>query len=310
MENIKVSIIMSVYNEEIKWIKECINSILNQTYSNFEFIIVIDNPDNKNLSEYIENRSLSDSRIIIIKNKKNLGLVASLNKALQRCSGRLIARMDADDIADIDRIQKQVQYMSEHKDVSLIGTKVRFIDENSNNISRDKYRPTTHNDIKEHLKIGNAFAHPTIMFTKNLIEDIGGYSEIKYAEDYFLVTTAILKGYKVANIDECLLSYRIRQTSISQSNSTIQFITTEYLKSIYNNGLKGKNILFNQGEIEKKLNDIKEINNANRYLELTEQIEKESSIGLYLKLLSFAFTSIGNFKLVSKKVVSKLKRKF
>lgn len=103
-----VSVLMSVYNEPIDYIEKSVNSILRQTYRNFEFIIVVDNPSNDFLCEYLKRIEVEHDNVHIEINDKNMGLVKSLNKGLSFCNGRYIARMDADDISDKNRIEEQV----------------------------------------------------------------------------------------------------------------------------------------------------------------------------------------------------------
>ena len=104
----KVSVIMSTYKEPIDWIRQSIDSILNQTFSEFEFIIVVDNPKYKELISVLNDYAEADNRICIMVNENNIGLVKSLNKALSQCNGEYIVRMDADDISLPERIAHQI----------------------------------------------------------------------------------------------------------------------------------------------------------------------------------------------------------
>ena len=107
MENVKISVILSAYNEEERWFRKAVESILNQSFKEFELILILDNPNNELLDKIIKEYKEKDSRIIYIKNEKNLGLVESLNRGIKASSGLYIARMDADDIAKPTRIEKQ-----------------------------------------------------------------------------------------------------------------------------------------------------------------------------------------------------------
>ncbi len=131
-ENPKVSVIMSVYNGD-KYLREAIESILNQTFTDFEFIIVNDGSTDNSL-EIIE--SYDDERIKTINNKKNIGLTKSLNKALKFAKGKYIARQDADDVSLPNRFEKQVEYLDSHPEVALVGTSVYLIDENGKIIGK------------------------------------------------------------------------------------------------------------------------------------------------------------------------------
>ena len=108
MKGIDVSVILSAYNEEERWFREAVESIINQSYENFELILILDNPNNTLLEGIINEYVNKDNRIIYIKNEKNLGLVKSLNKGLSYCRGEYIARMDADDISLPERIEEEL----------------------------------------------------------------------------------------------------------------------------------------------------------------------------------------------------------
>ena len=139
----KVSIIMSVYNGE-KYLQEAIESILNQSYSGFEFIIV--NDGSTDYTEEILNE-YTDSRIVRINNQENIGLARSLNRAIETAHGELIARMDADDISAPDRFEKQVAYLDAELEVSVLGTYMKQIDADGNNLGILNV-PCNHNLIK------------------------------------------------------------------------------------------------------------------------------------------------------------------
>lgn len=300
---------MGAYNEKIQWVKQCIDSILNQTYKNIEFIIVIDNPENIDLINYIEGRAKEDLRIVVIKNQENLGLVKSLNLAIKNSTGKYIARMDADDISCLNRIEKQISFMESHRDVDLLGTRINFIDSNGNIIAEDKYRPCSFKTIKKHLKSGNAFAHPTLMFKRDMIEKLEGYIDVTYAEDYYLVTRALICGYKLANINECLLNYRVREDGISQSNKEKQFIATEYVKKIYIENLKGKALNYSKDMLDELLKDKDVLENVREYIHVIEDFGKKPTIKSYCKIIRFSFRDISNFKLVVKKFLGIVNRK-
>ena len=133
---------MSVYNEKEIWLREAIESILNQTHRNIEFIITVDNPSNEMLYKHI--LSYNDSRIKIIRNDTNKGLIYSLNNALKTASGEYIARMDADDISDIYRLEKQLLEIKKEK-LDMITSNIVRIDDDGNEI---KY---SHENIRKNI---------------------------------------------------------------------------------------------------------------------------------------------------------------
>ena len=125
-----VSVILSVYNEKIEWIKLSVESILNQTYTNLELIIILDNPKNKIITNYLNEISSKDIRIKLLVNHKNIGLAESLNRGLAISKGDFIARMDADDIAYLNRLSLQVVFLKKNQNIDLLSSSVDYIDEN------------------------------------------------------------------------------------------------------------------------------------------------------------------------------------
>lgn len=269
----KVSIIMSAYNEKEEWIKESIDSIINQTYKNIEFIIVLDNPHNLKLKEVLSKYKNLDNRIKLIVNKQNLGLVESLNKALNEASGEYIARMDADDISLKNRIEEQVKYLENHQDISLVATQVEYIDENNKKIYIPPNYGIRQESAKKSLKYRNVFMHPTWMFRRSILIDLKKYNNIPTAEDYDFLCRLSLNGYNFIKIKKVLCKYRIRESSITNSKKMYQKNVTDILKKRYRKAQK-ENIL-DFYDIERILEDIKRIdnnnNNNNRYWEANKK---------------------------------------
>lgn len=231
MEKDKISIIMSVYNETEEELKKSIGSVLSQTYSNFEYIIVCDNPLNKNICSFLN--GINDNRVRIIMNKRNMGLVWSLNYALKFVSGEYIARMDADDICINTRLYDELQYLISHK-CDIVGSYVDFIDENDLIISKEIKNPTEHMQIKKFLKQDPALVHPTWLAKKKVFTNLDGYRNIPYCEDYDFLIRAVRNGFILGNVDKVLLKYRIRAKGISKSNEVKQYVIHEYLAKKYN----------------------------------------------------------------------------
>ena len=124
MSEKKISVIMSTYNEKEIWVKEAVDSILNQTVNDFEFIIIVDKPDNNKIIDLLHEYEMNDKRVKVYINNKNLGLVKSLNKAIRLSNGKFIARMDADDYSYPQRFEKQLNLLQNNPDVSLCATGV------------------------------------------------------------------------------------------------------------------------------------------------------------------------------------------
>lgn len=230
MNNILISVVMSVYNGE-KYVSEAIESILNQTYGNFEFIIINDGSTDKTddiLNFYLKN----DDRIKIFNNIQNKGLIYSLNKGLEIAQGKYIARMDADDISENNRFEKQIEYLEKNKHIALCGTYIKIF-KNSNILLRKVMRTETDfRKIKFKLLFRNYIAHPTVMIRKEIIDryNLKYNCEDKGMEDYGL-WLHLSKYENIAIISESLLKYRVSNFSIT--SNVIKNI--DYYKSILNN---------------------------------------------------------------------------
>ena len=219
--NPKVTVLMPVYNGE-KYLREAIDSILNQTFTDFEFLIINDGSTDSSV-EIIN--SYDDSRIRLIHNEKNLKLVASLNKGMDLARGKYIARMDCDDISLPDRIEKQVIFMDENPDIVVTGTWVENIDINGDFINIVK--PPVGGDMESLYWRPSPLIHPSVMMQKNIIEKYKYDLAFMHAEDYEL-WLRISKKYKIDNIPEVLLKYRIHNCNISK------IYRKEQLTSSYN----------------------------------------------------------------------------
>lgn len=228
-----ISVIMSIYNEEIKWIKEAVESILNQTYRNIQLIIVVDNPSiNDNVRNYLEQIKDDDHRIIVIYNTSNIGLARSLNRAIERADGGYIARMDADDVSELNRLEAEYNTINE-LGVDLVGTGRLLINEAGDQVS-DYESPITNNElIQRILPFGSCFVHPTIMIKSSVIRQNNGYRHFRQSQDYDLWLRMLSSGCTFANIDIPLLKYRIRQNGITQKYPYLQYITARYQKKLY-----------------------------------------------------------------------------
>jgi len=208
-----VSVVMPVYNSQI-FVKEAIESILNQTYKEIELIIINDGSTDK--SDLII-KEFNDPRIRYVNNSINKGIVSSINEGLLLSKGKYIARMDADDIALPTRLAKQVNFLETHADVKLCGTTAMAINKDGKQIVKLN-RPVKHNEIKAFNLFRNAFIHPTIMANANLIRQIAFTEDYKYAEDYFTFSQFTM-NYKVANLKEPLLLYRLHEDSITSTKN-------------------------------------------------------------------------------------------
>lgn len=199
----KVSVVMSVYNAE-KYLREAIESILNQTFKDFEFII-IDDASTDNSLKIIE--SYKDPRIVMLKNEKNIGLTKSLNRGLKIAKGEYIARMDADDVSLPTRLQKQCSFLDKNSNCAVCGTFVFLIDSQSNIIGKS-VKPIKSKDISKELQFNNCLTHGSVMMRKTVLEMVGFYDEeIKRAQDYDL-WVRISEIFEIRNLPKFLYCWR------------------------------------------------------------------------------------------------------
>lgn len=223
-----ISVIMSVFNETEYQLEKSISSILNQTYKDIELIIINDNPKEDRIVKYLS--SINDDRVKVYSNDVNRGLVYSLNKAIYIAKGEYIARMDADDISDPNRLSKQL-YLIENKQLDLVGGQIKLIDESDNIFGEIRF-PTEDFTIKKQLaQKGTRIPHPTWLGKKEVFLKLK-YREIKFCEDYDFLLRASHMGIKMGNVHDFILMYRVRSSGISAMNKAEQLITRRYLSSI------------------------------------------------------------------------------
>ena len=229
-----ISVIMSTYKEDERLLRESIESILNQTYRDFEYIIILDYPDNDVHKSVIEEYALKDDRIHFYINEKNMGLTDSLNRGLSLCHGEYMARMDADDISLPDRLERQMKYL-EKNHYDLIGGITEMINENGSLLYSIKSVPTDPKKINKALRYSQCIAHPTWLGRKEVFEKNAGYRHMPLCEDYDFTLRAVLNGFVVSNLNEAVLKYRMTSNSISRSNLFEQYLYMSYITNEYKN---------------------------------------------------------------------------
>lgn len=225
-----ISVIMSVYNEKIEWLQQAVESILAQTYTEFEYIIIVDNPSlNDKTVQYLRKIEAKDQRVKLRFNEKNLGLMNSLNLGLSMAKGIYIARMDADDISFSDRFEKEIRFI-EDNDFDMVSANRIDIDENGNEISRTIHLKNT---PEKYLPYSNFIVHPSVMVKTKVMKTLGGYREFYNTEDYDMWLRILSAGYKIGILDEYVIYYRIRQTSMSLKNKLETYYIAKYQQKLY-----------------------------------------------------------------------------
>lgn len=226
----KVSVLMASYNSNVELLREVIKSVINQTYSDFEFVIIDDG--SKIPVEPIV-REISDDNRIVVFRKENTGLGSSLTYGIEKTHGEYIARIDDDDLMVHDRLEKQVAFLDSHPDVCCVGSHMNFYS-NNHYIPYRKF-PLIHDDIvKSMLSRRWAMAHSSLMYRRDSVIKSGCYRLKGTGEDLDLILQLSLVG-KLANIDEYLIYYHVSTGSLSSTNSQLPghaFALQEFKKSV------------------------------------------------------------------------------
>lgn len=215
----KVSIVMSVYNTPTEWLKTSINSILNQTHKDFEFIIVDDGSTSNEVIDTILDFKKIDNRIHLIKLFDNSGIAACLNIGIEHASTNTIFRMDSDDISYPDRLEKQIDFLDKNPEIDVLGGAINYTAKMgdewvfSTRVIDRPYLVDNNLAAKEHFLM----VHPTVVFKKDKIQKIGGYDKkLKgLPEDFDLWIRCLSANYVLINQQEPVLTYRINDTGLS-----------------------------------------------------------------------------------------------
>lgn len=210
---------MSVLNGE-HYLEEAIKSVLDQSLEDFDFII-IDNCSTDRTSSII--KGFNDARIRSYKLKEKVNLSRSLNYGLGKCNSDLVARIDADDLMQQERLEKQVVFMEKNSEVVLLGTAIERIYEDGSYRDIVEY-PCIHEEIVSSIVRQNPFAHPSVIYRKNAIKSLGNYSEQYHFAQDFKLWIEVMKRFKVANLREPLTKYRTHplQNSFKTSKETVE----------------------------------------------------------------------------------------
>jgi glycosyltransferase involved in cell wall biosynthesis len=226
-----ISVIMPVYNTA-PFLKEAIESILHQTEKDFELIIINDASTDNSL-EVIH--SISDPRIRMINNEKNLGLAVSLNKGIRSATGKYIARMDGDDIAIATRFEEQLKTIKTADKKTVVCSTCLLIDENGNKIGKwkDDSKYCTPAEIRKQLSNNNCIVHPSIFVRKELLSEFFYDPEQQESEDYDLWLRMVSDNIQFVKISQPLILHRIRKHSFTRQRQHNIFFKLFRVKLIF-----------------------------------------------------------------------------
>lgn len=292
----EVSVLMSIYNETERMIQESVDSILNQTFKNFEFIIVCDNPlRRKEIDDII--RRFNDDRIKLFFNEKNIGLALSMNKAAEIASAKIFARMDADDIAEPNRFEKEIEVINNGYD--FVFSKYSYIDINSEAVEGEyeqNFYPSK--ELPFLIALSPSIVHhPTVMFTKEIFLKAGGYRNFPCSQDVDLWFRMAESKCKFCMLPDRLLRYRINPMSTSSQKWFQQQLTIHYIMNLSVERIKNGKDSYSLDNYLKYLEDnnvscIKKQNKlekSERYLSLAMNFKQNGRKTLSLVLRLYVF---------------------
>ncbi len=237
MSDPTVTILMSVYNGE-KYLEQAVDSMLAQTYGDFEFLVINDGSSDRSraiLDGY------KDPRMRVVDNEGNIGLTKSLNRGIRMSKSRYIARMDADDVSMPDRLEKEVRFLDAHPEIGAVGCNVRLIDGDGNDAGAMAF-PETSGHIRWYMLFFNPLAHPSMLIRREALERAGGYNEeIRYAQDYEL-WCRMAPTTRFWNLQETLLCFRMHGQKVSVKNTAEQTRFFDDIKRDYAYSLIGERL--------------------------------------------------------------------
>ena len=239
----KLAVIMSLYkNDRLEYVKLAVESILDQTYRDFDYYIQYDGPVLSEIDEYL--LALTDQRLKIHKRAENKGLAYSLNELLQKVMPlgyEYIARMDADDISMPDRFEKQFAFLETHKDIDCLGGAINEIDENGDDRNKITVYPCNPDDARIFFRKRNPVAHPTVMMRRRIFAKAGGYYPMDFErnEDTMLWYKAYIGGAKIANLPDIILNFRMTEAMFTQRRNGKEFAKKQLeMRKIINKDLQ------------------------------------------------------------------------
>ena len=218
----RISVLMTVFNAEL-YIKEAVDSILMQTFKDWELIVVDNKSTDNTLNILVE---CKDSRVKLVKLNENIGRVSALRLAYEKASGEYIAILDADDISNLNRLAKQSEHLDSHPNIGLVASWVEFIDQKGTQIGKFK-PPTKAADIHQILGFRNITLHSSVMYRKKTADEIGGYSkDFVWGHDFHLILSIAEKN-DISILNSFLCRIRILKTSMTRSNNYKESIVLE-----------------------------------------------------------------------------------
>lgn len=308
MQNKLITVLIPVYNVEA-YVEKAITSICNQTYRNLQ-IIIIDDCSTDNTVSVVEKLAKIDNRILLLKNNINSKIVKTLNFGLKYAKGDYIARMDGDDTCTPERLEKQLKFLLENPEYSLVSSHVNTIDENDVLIGKLEM-PTDQSSISKNLKYSSPVLH--IWLAKSEVyKKLEGYREIPGAEDYDFLLRMYTENFKFTNLNSFEYSVRIRDGNTTSTIGFNQRLMSNYVVQLFNERNSFGVDSYSNENVEQYLNKYsklkKSFDKSNIYLKKAFEYKVK---GERLRMLSFIFmaiiTSRFQFQYLLKRMLFKFK---
>ncbi|MGH0677373.1 glycosyltransferase family 2 protein [Bacillus luti] len=228
-----VTVLMTTYNEEVEWIKAALDSLIHQTYKNIEIIVVVDNPNDVERINFLKLYEKRYKQFKLLINEKNIGLASSLNKGFKLARGKYIARMDADDISEKNRIELQVKMLEKDLNLHLVTSSCTYINEDGIILGEQNRGNMDPSQVRKGLEFINFIVHPSWLMRREVFERLDGYREFECSQDYDFLLRMISCNFNISVCESKLVQYRIRSNSISSSKSFKQFLIAKYIKLLH-----------------------------------------------------------------------------
>jgi len=224
----RVTFLLSVYKANLGWLNECLMSLLHQDYDDYDIVCVNDDPQDDNLRNYLNSFAEKENKLKIVDNALNIGLPNSLNKGIELSDSEFIARIDSDDISCRVRLSKQVAYMQENSNVSLLGSGMMRINESG--VLLRYVRPVCSEILINKLSSKTSVSfHPTWLLRRNVVSQIGGYRDFRTAQDFDFTKRMAEAGFTIHNMNLPLIHYREHKNAVGISKKKEQLKNWYYI---------------------------------------------------------------------------------
>lgn len=231
----KFSVLLSVYfKENPVFLEKALESLFKQTLLMDEIVLVKDGVLSCELNTIIDNYVKKYPNLIkVVTLEKNVGLGKALNFGLEYCSNEIVARMDTDDICYPDRFERQIHFLKQNQEISVVGGSIQEFNERIGDLNQIRRLPFTNKELLAFSKYRNPLNHPTVMFKKSHILSVGSYQDMLFFEDYYLWVRLLKKGYMLANIQEPILHFRVGNDMIGRRKGLkYALLEMKFLKKI------------------------------------------------------------------------------